>query len=98
MCQGGRMRGLVSSAAVLATLFLAAPASASDHLMKVNEILPSGAGGAQFVELLDPAPEPFGAPPYRLVVHAPSGAVLGRHTLVTAQLAGNTAPYLVANA
>ncbi|MGH8571394.1 MAG: hypothetical protein ACREX8_02310, partial [Gammaproteobacteria bacterium] len=84
--------------ALLAALALAAPAGASDHLMKINEILPAGAGGAQFVELRDTSPEPFLSPPYRLVLYSSSGAVAGRVALPQAELAATgTSPYLVAN-
>ena len=86
------------SAAVLATLALAAPAGASDHLMRINEILPSGPGGAQFVEMRDTSPEPFSFPPYKLIVYSSSGEVVGRIPLPEAELAATgTSPYLVAN-
>lgn len=87
------------SAAVLTTLALAAPAGASDHLMRINEILPAGPGGAQFVEMRDTSPEPFPLPPYKLVVYSSSGEVVGRVPLPEADLvATGTSPYLVANA
>ena len=85
-------------AAVIA-LCVAVPAGASDHLMTINEILPSGPVGAQFVELVDPAAEPFPFPPYRLIVYSPSGGLLGKVNLPEAELAAmGTSPYLVANA
>jgi hypothetical protein len=77
----------------------AAPARASDHLLKINEIFVGSAGGPQFVELLDEVAEPFAAPPYKLVVHNSSGGVVGKVTLPEAELAATgTSPYLVANA
>ena len=86
------------SATLLATLAVAAPAGASDHLMKINEILPGGSGGAQFVELLDPLVEPFTAPPYKLIVYSSSGAVVGKVALPQADLvAAGTSPYVLAN-
>lgn len=92
-----RVRRTLSIAPLLAAL-LAAPAGASDHLMKVNEILPQGELGAQFVELLDPVGEPFPSPPYKLIVYSQTGALLGKVTLPEAELtATGTSPYLVAN-
>ena len=86
------------SAAVLTTLALAVPAGASDHLMRINEILPSGPGGAQFVEMRDTSPEPFPLPPYKLIVYSSSGEVVGRVPLPEGELAAaGTSPYLVAN-
>jgi hypothetical protein len=62
---------------VLATLALAllsaAPAEASDHLMLVNEVYPSANASEQFVELRDPASEPFPSPPYRLRLYEADG-------------------------
>jgi len=87
------------SATILGTLALAGPAGASDHLMRINEILPAGPGGAQFVEMRDTAPEPFPLPPYKLIVYSASGAEVGQVQLPQADLVANgTSPYLVANA
>src|SRR5688572_989292 len=82
-----------------ASAFAAAPARASDHLLKINEIFVGSPGGPQFVELLDEVAEPFAAPPYKLVVHNSSGGVVGKVTLPEAELAATgSSPYLVANA
>src|SRR5688572_3883705 len=63
------MRRSVLAAFTLA-LVLATPAAASDHLMRVNEVFPSG-GADAFVELLDVAPggEPFPALQYSVVAY-----------------------------
>jgi hypothetical protein len=64
--------------------------------MKINEV---GLGGAQFVELLDPADEPFPTEqgPYKVVVFDGAGARVGAHTVGTPLLQGrdNTKPLLV---
>ena len=71
-------------AALAALTLLAAPAHAADHLMTVDEVATSlGASTAnQFVELLDPADEPFllGAP-YRLAVYDGAGVGVGSQSL-----------------
>src|SRR4051812_49987419 len=85
--------------AICCSFFLAAPASSSDHLLKINEIFVGPPGGAQFVELFDSSVEPFLNGPYRLVVYDGSGTAVGRVNLPSAELAatGGT-PYLVAYA
>ncbi|MDB4961211.1 MAG: hypothetical protein JWP01_1210 [Myxococcales bacterium] len=78
----------------------AAPALASDHIMKVGEVMlanSSGSTAVQFIELEDPG-EPFPAPPYVVEIFGPAGgaplitysttignAALTRYTLATAQ-------------
>jgi hypothetical protein len=85
--------------AVCCSFIFTAPASSSDHLLKINEIFVGTPGGAQFVELFDSSVEPFLNGPYKLVVYDGSGTAVGRTTLPSAELAatGGT-PYLVANA
>lgn len=85
--------------ALLASLALALPARASDHLMRINEVFPGSPGGPQFVELLDSYPEPFPSGPYKLIVYTATGATVGRVLLPQSELiATGTSPYLVANA
>jgi hypothetical protein len=64
---------------LLAALALAAPAQASEHNMRVNEVALSFGGnpGAQFIELLDPVDEPFPSPPYKLNVYDANGVLVG---------------------
>lgn len=95
----------ICAAAGLFGLMLAAPAQATFHLEKVNEVMPAGTGGdpsIQFVELLDhggteEAFTPIFAP-YKLVVYDAAGAKLGEHTLDPTGLrmaAAADAPYLL---
>ncbi len=67
--------------------------------MKINEV---GLGAAQFIELLDPADEPFPNEqgPYKVVVYDGAGAREGAHTISTALLQGrdNTIPLLLSTA
>jgi hypothetical protein len=60
-------------AALTFPLVLAAPAVASDHRMQVSEVFPSATASEQFVELRDPAVEPFPFPPYRLRLYQGDG-------------------------
>ncbi len=76
------MRPLLAT--LLAFLLLAAPAAALDHRMTVNEVATSLAGSTanQFVELLDPADEPFPFPTgYRLAVYDSAGVSVGNQSL-----------------
>lgn len=92
-------RLLTLLATVVATLALAAPAHAVDHLMEVNEVMLSSGGseGAQFVELLDPQSEPFPSPEYRLVVYDTNGVKLAHQAISTTILAANVFPILIAS-
>jgi hypothetical protein len=87
--------------AVLAAwlLLLTAPASADDHLMRVNELKLSTGGDptAQWVELIDSNDEggPFG--PYELKAFDGSGAPAGEQQLPGVFDGEDTAPYLVAH-
>jgi hypothetical protein len=99
------MRTIRIAATVVFVLLLGAvPAQATFHQMRVNEVMLSTGGNpsAQFVELLDPADEPFPstAGPYKIVVYDASGAKLGAHTISTALLQGrdNTKPLLISTA
>jgi uncharacterized membrane protein YgcG len=74
--------------AVALTLALAAPAHGADHLMTVNEIGLS-VGGQQFVELFDPATEPFPSPPYKLVVYNSAGAEQGEQVIKSDAISPN---------
>lgn len=69
----------IALATLACALAAAAPAAASDHLMRVNEIQLSADGdsGKQFVEFVDAAGEPFTAPSYTIAVHNGSGTVVG---------------------
>lgn len=88
-----RMFALVASLALAAC----APAWASDHRMRVSEVALVAAGNpaAQYVELRDPASEPFVAMPYRVVVYNAAGMRVGAQTLGGSF---GTSPYLVSTA
>jgi hypothetical protein len=76
---------------------IAAPAYAPDHLMLANEVLPSATTSQQFVELKDPAQEPFPAASYTLSVHNGAGNMLGSQTFSPPYgFANDTRPYTVA--
>jgi hypothetical protein len=86
---------------VLVPLLLAAgTASASDHLMRIDEVMLSTGGdpGAQFVELLDLADEPFPDAPYRVVIYNTNGTRVDAHTIGAGVLQGrnNTVRFLIA--
>jgi hypothetical protein len=69
---------------ILALLVTAVPAQAADHRMTVDEVATSlgGAPANQFVELLDPADEPFLFPTgYRLNVYDGAGVSVGSQSL-----------------
>jgi hypothetical protein len=83
--------------ALVLVLAYAAPASASEHVMRVNEVGLSAEGG-QFVELLDPASEPFPNPPYKLAVYDAAGAPVGSTPIDKAVIAGRATPVLLASA
>ena len=93
-------------AAILAFSTLsAAPAFASFHLNKVNEVMLSsgGDGTAQFVELFDAAAEPYpsGSGPYSLSIYDAGGTKIGSSiALASASLAAvaGTRPFLVSTA
>ena len=79
---------------------MAAPAQASYHNETVNEVMPNGSGGKQFVELRDTVGEEFPDPTgtYRLVVYDAAGTRLDHQLLFPSDLAGaGTNPLLFAN-
>ena len=72
------------TAALVALVLLVAPANAADHLMTADEVATSLSGSTanQFVELLDPANEPFLSPAgYRLAVYDGAGVAVGSQSL-----------------
>src|SRR5438094_9097346 len=78
----GTWRALVVLALLSACAVLAAPAEATFHLEKVNEVMLASASGdstVQFVELFDPSSEPFPptSGPYKLIVYDAAGAQVG---------------------
>ncbi len=89
-------------------LALAAPAHATFHLEKVNEVMLSssaGDAGQQFVELLDHGgSEEVFTPvfaPYKLVIYDAAGTMIGAHMLDPTGLrmaAAADAPYLISTA
>jgi hypothetical protein len=81
---------------LVATLAAAAPASASEHTQRINEV-GLAVGGAQFFELLDPASEPFPNPPYKIGVYGPDGVSVGDVPIDHAVIAGRATPVLVAS-
>jgi hypothetical protein len=101
-----RVRGAAIVGAALASFgAAAAPAYATFHLEKVNEVMlasATGDSGVRFVELLDlggteEAFTPLFAP-YRLVVYDGAGTELGEQTLSPSGLrsaAGTGSPYLI---
>lgn len=93
------MRRIVVLAGLVVALAAPAPALAADHLMTVNEVMLSQGGnaGAQFVELIDGADEPFPSPPYKLVVFDGSGQKIGDQTLPIPDTFDYTQPFLVAS-
>lgn len=92
------MRRFALPAAALLALAFAAPAQASYHLNKVNEVGLS-VGGAQYVETLDAAGEPFPiiAAPFKLVVYNAAGTQTGEQTVDGSVFANKTTPILFAN-
>ena len=64
---------------LFAALALAAPAQASEHNMRVNEVATSlnGNPAAQFIEILDPLDEPFPSPPYKVNVYDANAVLVG---------------------
>jgi hypothetical protein len=96
----------LAAIAVVAAVALAcaAPAGASFHFMRVNEVMLStgGNGDAQFVELLESSDEPFpdSFAPYKIVVYGAGGNRLGAHQIDQGLLAGrdNTDPLLISTA
>src|SRR5712691_10041382 len=88
---------ILATSLVVAAAF-PAPARASDHLLKINEVMVSIGGNpaAQFVELIDPFNEPFPSPPYKLVVFDANGNRLGAHELGgDADIIDNNVPMLI---
>jgi hypothetical protein len=83
-----RRTGVLAALTVVGVAVLAAPAQATFHLEKVNEVMlasKTGDAGVQFVELLDrggseEAFTPVFAP-YKLVVYDAAGNKLGEHGL-----------------
>src|SRR3954469_22513835 len=84
---------LVASALALG---LPASAAASYHLNRVNEVFPSATASQQFVELKDPAGEPFPGDNYWLALYDGAGGFVDDQKLPAAELRNTTAPYLVA--
>ena len=82
--------------ALLASLVPAVPAFASEHVMKVNEVALSFSG-AQYVELLDTAAEPFPSDSYKLAVYDGAGLPVGQVPIDKSLIAGKTTPVLVAS-
>jgi hypothetical protein len=97
----GRARRVLPLIAFVLLLAVPAPAGASDHRMRIDEVMLSSGGdsNARFVELNDSVDEPFPDPPYRVVVYDTNGARTGAHT-IAAQLGNrdNTKPFLIATA
>jgi len=90
------VRRFALPATALLALALAAPAHASYHLNKVNEVGLS-VGGAQFVETLDPGePFPIVAAPFKLVVYNAAGTQTGEQTVDGSVFANKTTPVLFA--
>jgi hypothetical protein len=72
-------------------------AGASFHLNTVSEVFPSATPSQQFVELRDPAAEPFPAPDdYWLALYDGAGNFQAKQQLPSAEYRNSTAPYLVA--
>ena len=104
----GRVRSIAALVAVASLTLFAAPAQATFHLNKVNEVMVSGSGGntaVQFVEFFDQGgpsetfPPSFA--PYKLVVFDRSGNKVGEQTLSAMGLSNARAagrPYLVSTA
>src|SRR4051794_18057651 len=87
---------LVASALALA---LPASAAASFHLNTVNEVFPSGTASQEFVELKDPAGEPFpdAFGPYYLALFSGAGGFVAKQPLNPDDgFRNTTAPFLVA--
>src|SRR3954470_11848469 len=82
-------------ASVLA-LGLPASAAASFHLNTVNEVFPSATASQQFVELKDPAGEPFPGDNYWLALFDGAGNFQSEEKIPAAGLRNTTAPYLIA--
>ena len=81
---------------VVALFALTAPASASYHLMKVNEVFTSPSDvNARFVELLDPVVEPFPGTGYALeALDAANGPLSTQPIPQPVPFANMTVPYL----
>src|SRR2546422_5487182 len=102
----GTWKALVVLALLSACAVLAAPAQATFHEEVVNEVmLASGSGDSsdQFVELWDPASEPFPLAfgPYKLIVYDGAGNQVGTpHTLNAMAMANASSvrPYLISTA
>src|SRR3954467_8347079 len=103
-----RRTGVLAALTVVGVAVLAAPAQATFHLEKVNEVMlasKTGDAGVQFVELLDhggseEAFTPVFAP-YKLVIYDAAGNKLGEHMLDPAGLRAAAAAdheYLISTA
>lgn len=92
-------RGLVPILAL--SVAFAAPAAASDHLMTVSELSVSEGGdqSKRFVELVDPADEPFPAASYGLALFTGAGLFEGSQPIPAAALQAldGGQPYLLAS-
>jgi hypothetical protein len=92
MGQATRLALLTSTLA----LALAAPAGATYHLNRINEVFPSANATQQFVELKDPVGEPFPPPDdYWLALYNGAGVFQHKQKLPSAEYRNSTAPYLV---
>lgn len=81
--------------------FVVPSAQASEHNMKVNELLLSadGSNDIRFVELLDEFDEPFAGPSYRLRSYDAAGVLFDSKTLNDPfSSRDNTKPYLISTA
>jgi hypothetical protein len=87
-----RRLGLV----LVALLALAAPAQATEHRMKVNEVGLSVEGG-RYVELLDVFGEPFPSLTYKVAVYDGAGNPVGSTDIPKTTISGRTTPVLVAS-
>jgi len=81
---------------VVAGLLVAGPAYAADHVMRVDEVMIDGGGGAQYIELHDTSAESLPAAPYTLKIYNASGTMTETVTL-TGLTAGPSVYYLVGN-
>src|SRR5690349_3963879 len=91
------MRQVAGTVVVLLAIFTSTTALADEHLMRVDEVLISKDNNTaiQFVELYDPALEPFPTNPYRLEIYDAVGVSKG---MVQFTVSPNTQRILVGTA